>query len=179
MKKNENIANKIVKVLEYAETLKKDDSLNKVEKMVKVLDMVEQNGMCLGISDSPILRETMLSLLVMISDDFGLTEKERKKACILQITSRLGDLSKIIKKQVEEADDVDFGLINNDDSAEDEDEDEDEDEGEKVSVKTVVHEITFDKDGEPIDKIKPLSHIPRQIRDRIIELLKEPEKSEE
>lgn len=175
-KKNRHVGKEIVEILKYSQELKKDDSLNRVEKMAKVLDKVVTLGLHSAHPGNRLWRDSLTSLLSMISDDLGLTPEEDRKACVLQITSRLGDLSKIIKKQVEEADDVDFGLINDDDSDEDEDEDEDEDdEDDEVSVKTLVHEITFDKDGKPIDKTKTLNHIPKRIRERIIELLREAE----
>ena len=172
-KKNGHMGKEIIEVLKYSQELKKDDSLDRVEKMSKVLDKVVTLGLHSAHPESHLWHDTLATLLAMISDDLGLTPGESRKACVLQITSRLGDLSKIIKKQVEEADDVNFGFINDDDSDEDEDEDEDEDDG--VSVKTLVHEITFDKDGKPIDKTKTLNHIPKRIRERIIELLREAE----
>ena len=172
-KKNRHVGKEIVEILKYSQELKKDDSLNRVEKMAKVLDKVVTLGLHSAHPENRLWRDSLASLLSMISDDLGLTPEEDRKACVLQITSRLGDLSKIIKKQVEEeADDVDFGLINDDDSDEDDDEDDEDDE---VSVKTLVHEITFDKDGKPIDKTKTLNHIPKRIRERIIELLREAE----
>lgn len=187
-KKNENMGKEIIKVLKYSQELKKDDSLDRVEKMVKVLDMVVNLGLHSAHPNNRLWHDTLASLLTMISDDLGLTPGESRKACVLNIVNNIQGVSeniKKLKKELKEADDVDFGLMNNDDSDdEDEDEDEDEDDAEddddeEVSIKTFVHEITFDKDGNPIDKTKPLNHIPRRIRERIIELLREPKESEE